>query len=71
MVEACKLGLMVRYQSTKDQSYKSALRERWDLIVVAGGDGTVAKVARRLRYRKAPIIVLPVGTANNIARQTI
>jgi diacylglycerol kinase family enzyme len=28
----------------------------------------VAKVARRLRYRRSPIIILPTGTANNIAR---
>lgn len=68
IVEACKSGLLVRYQSTKDPEYKKALRERWDLVVVAGGDGTVAKVARRLRYRRSPIIILPTGTANNIAR---
>jgi diacylglycerol kinase (ATP) len=68
IVEACKLGLLVSYQSTKDPKYKVALLQRWDLIVVAGGDGTVAKVARRLRYRKTPIIILPIGTANNIAR---
>jgi diacylglycerol kinase family enzyme len=68
IVEACKLGLLVSYQSTKDPRHKAALLQRWDLIVVAGGDGTVAKVARRLRYRKTPIIILPIGTANNIAR---
>jgi diacylglycerol kinase (ATP) len=40
--------------------------------LVAGGDGTVAKVARCLIDRniahRIPITVLPVGTANNIAR---
>ena len=59
---------MVSYQSTKDPKYKQTLRKRWDLVIVAGGDGTVAKVARRLRYRRTPIIVVPIGTANNIAR---
>jgi diacylglycerol kinase family enzyme len=59
---------MVSYQSTKDPQYKQTLRKRWDLVIVAGGDGTVAKVARRLRYRRTPIIVVPIGTANNIAR---
>ena len=68
IVDTCKLGLLVRYQSTKEATYKKALRRRWDLVIVAGGDGTVSKVARRLRYRKTPIIILPTGTANNIAR---
>jgi diacylglycerol kinase family enzyme len=39
-----------------------------DLIAVAGGDGTVGKVARRLIGRGIPIAVLPMGTANNISR---
>lgn len=68
IVDACKLGLLVRYQSTKEATYRKALRRRWDLVIVAGGDGTVSKVARRLRYRKTPIIILSTGTANNIAR---
>jgi diacylglycerol kinase (ATP) len=42
------------------------------VVLVAGGDGTVAKVARCLVDRDAahriPIAILPVGTANNIAR---
>jgi diacylglycerol kinase (ATP) len=59
---------MVSYESTKDPNYKERLRQRWDLVIAAGGDGTVAKVARRLRYRRTPIIILPIGTANNIAR---
>ena len=37
---------------------------------MAGGDGTVAKVARRLvkSRSKIPMSVLPLGTANNVAR---
>jgi diacylglycerol kinase (ATP) len=35
---------------------------------VAGGDGTVGKSVRWLRHRKTPIAILPLGTANNIAR---
>ena len=37
-------------------------------MVVAGGDGTVGKVARSLVGSRIPIAVLPMGTANNIAR---
>src|SRR5699024_769565 len=36
------------YQSTKDNSWKDVLKRQWDLVVVAGGDGTVAKTARLL-----------------------
>ena len=39
-----------------------------DVVVAAGGDGTVAKVAIALRGRGVPMAVLPRGTANNIAR---
>lgn len=39
-----------------------------DLVVAAGGDGTVAAAARVLAGGKLPLAILPLGTANNIAR---
>jgi diacylglycerol kinase family enzyme len=39
-----------------------------DLVVAAGGDGTVATAARVLTGRKIPLAILPLGTANNIAK---
>lgn len=39
-----------------------------DLVVAAGGDGTVATAARVLTGRNIPLAILPLGTANNIAR---
>lgn len=65
-LEAC--GCTVTYCSKEDDDYKEALAQGWDLIAVAGGDGTVAKVARGLRDRSTPIAILPTGTANNVAR---
>ncbi|MEZ5289166.1 MAG: diacylglycerol kinase family protein [Vicinamibacterales bacterium] len=38
-----------------------------DVVVAAGGDGTVASVARAVAGRSIPLAVLPLGTANNIA----
>jgi diacylglycerol kinase family enzyme len=61
-------GHDVRYQSSKEDGWKRTLKKPADLIVVAGGDGTVAKVTRRMVGRGIPVGVLPAGTANNIAR---
>ena len=54
------------YQSTKEP-FVETLREPADLVVIAGGDGTVSKVTAHLHERGLPIAVLPVGTANNIS----
>jgi diacylglycerol kinase family enzyme len=61
-------GHKVRYQSAKDGEWKRSLKKPADLVVVAGGDGTVGKVTRRLVGRGVPVALLPSGTANNIAR---
>jgi len=61
-------GHGVRYQSAKEDGWKKALKKPADLVVIAGGDGTVGKVARRMVGRGIPLSVLPSGTANNIAR---
>jgi diacylglycerol kinase (ATP) len=58
----------VAYQSTKEASFAYALRDPSDLIVVAGGDGTVLKVIEKLPDRSRPLAILPLGGANNIAR---
>jgi diacylglycerol kinase (ATP) len=44
------------------------LREGVDLIVVAGGDGTVREVASSLVGKTVPLLVIPLGTFNNFAR---
>jgi diacylglycerol kinase (ATP) len=61
-------GYTVTYSSTKGGDYKTALRKHTDLIVVAGGDGAVARIIRNLADRTVPIAILPLGAANNIAR---
>lgn len=39
-----------------------------DLVVVAGGDGTVGRAACELPGWQVPLSILPLGTANNTAR---
>jgi Sphingosine kinase and enzymes related to eukaryotic diacylglycerol kinase len=66
------LQLECRYFSTKEEGWEE-FEPGTDLLIVAGGDGTVRKVARALLNRKQidkklPIALLPFGTANNIAK---
>lgn len=65
-------GYACSYSSTKKKGWEKIGPEH-DFIVLAGGDGTVRKVAgelldRRLIDKRLPIGLLPLGTANNIAR---
>jgi diacylglycerol kinase (ATP) len=70
-------GYKCSYLSTKkkgwEMDWEKIESRKVDFIVVAGGDGTVRKLAhelleRRLIDKKLPIALLPLGTANNIAK---
>jgi diacylglycerol kinase (ATP) len=61
-------GLKATLVSTKDKKFVETLAEPTDIVVAAGGDGTVARVIRHLPDRDIPIAILPLGGANNIAR---
>jgi len=68
MVALLRAGHQATYQSTKEGSFKRALKKPADLVLAAGGDGTVAEVASALIDSGIPMSVLPLGTANNLAR---
>jgi len=61
-------GLSTTYCSSKADDVEAALAQPADIVIVAGGDGTIGEVARKLPDRKTLIGILPLGTANNIAR---
>jgi diacylglycerol kinase (ATP) len=42
--------------------------EDGDVVIAAGGDGTVGQVARELVGTGVPMVIVPLGTANNLAR---
>ena len=63
----------VNYISTEEEDWEHFERNKSDLIFLAGGDGTVHKLATVLlnsKYQdsRTPIHILPLGTANNIAK---
>jgi diacylglycerol kinase family enzyme len=69
LLAACKLaGMKATYYSTKADDITKALRKPADLVVAAGGDGTVAKIACAMLHRKVPFAIVPLGNANNVAR---
>jgi diacylglycerol kinase (ATP) len=61
-------GYDVLYVSTKEEGWESAFRSQIDRAVVAGGDGTVSRVAPWLSATGIPFCILPLGTANNCAK---
>lgn len=62
-------GFSTRCMSIEDDAFKAALAEGdMEIVIVAGSDGTIAKVVRHFPNRKVRLAVLPTGTANNVAR---
>jgi diacylglycerol kinase family enzyme len=56
------------YQSIKERAWEKAFQRPVDLVIAAGGDGTVHKTAWQLMDSGIPLAILPLGTANNLAR---
>src|SRR5688572_22103674 len=60
-------GYRTTYRRIGEDGWPECLLPPTELVVVAGGDGTVTAVALQLAGRGVPMAVLPTGTANNIA----
>ncbi|WP_337186847.1 diacylglycerol kinase family protein [Phenylobacterium sp.] len=60
-------GFDVAYCSHRDEDLGAALARGFDLVVAAGGDGTVADVVSGLEDVEIPVGILPLGGSNNIA----
>jgi diacylglycerol kinase family enzyme len=62
-------GYEVDYRPTScEEDLDEVLEDVEDLVIAAGGDGTVRSVALRLIDRDVKLSILPMGRANNIAR---
>lgn len=55
-------------KTERAEDIAGVLPENGDPVVVMGGDGTVRAVIHALHGRPNPLIILPGGSANNIAR---
>jgi len=60
-------GAKIVAQNCKEEGYEKVFDLKFDLILIAGGDGTVEKILIQLRKATVPIAILPYGNANNIA----
>ena len=60
-VEACDVQSL-------DRQIQIAIHSGADRVVVAGGDGTVAKAASVLVGKKTALAVVPGGTLNHFAK---
>ena len=60
-------GHRVRHRSSKGR-WRDLLQDSGKLLVAAGGDGTVRKVALAAADTGRPFAILPAGTANNVAK---
>jgi diacylglycerol kinase (ATP) len=66
-------GFECSYSSTKKEINEKSIPDGTDIVAVAGGDGTVRKIAEfycsgSMLSRRHPLGLLPWGTANNIAK---
>jgi diacylglycerol kinase (ATP) len=57
----------VETEQAAPEIIRRALLSRPDVVVVAGGDGTVRLVASELIGTEIPLAIIPIGTFNNLA----
>jgi len=62
-VKRCELGAV----PDLDEQLGRLLPQR-DRVIVAGGDGTVSMVAAKVMAIRVPLGIIPLGTANDLAR---
>ncbi len=66
--ELAEAGYEASLQSTRKKGVEKTLEDPGELVGVAGGDGSIKKVALALAGSGVPMAILPIGTANNIAK---
>lgn len=59
---------VAKFSKNEREAFAAELVKQPDLLVMAGGDGTVGILLDYVAAIRCPIAVLPFGTSNNIAR---
>jgi diacylglycerol kinase family enzyme len=59
----------IREDEDVTQVTREEMGEAWDVVVAAGGDGTVSGVAQAAGEAGVPVLIAPMGTANMLAVQ--
>ncbi|MBV9354863.1 MAG: hypothetical protein JO023_04990 [Chloroflexi bacterium] len=57
----------LRKKQARQETRVAATSGNYDLVIAAGGDGTVEAVARGLLETRLPLGIVPLGTFNNVA----
>jgi diacylglycerol kinase (ATP) len=60
--------LKLRKSQARKQARSAARKGRYDLVIAAGGDGTVESIASGLIDTSTPLGIIPLGTYNNVAK---
>lgn len=70
LLEASGFQVTIQESSSADECARELERrcEDLDLVIVAGGDGTISSAAAALYRHNMPLAILPLGTANDLAR---
>jgi len=72
LAELAKRQIQVIHEPDRSPSHYTALIQQYekqvDALVVGGGDGTVSLCLQGLMATQLPMAVIPLGTANNLAR---
>ncbi len=55
-------------QTTMTEFAEAAVKDSFDIVIAAGGDGTISAVATKLVGTKSALGIIPMGTRNNFAK---
>jgi diacylglycerol kinase (ATP) len=61
------VDVKLRKKQARQETRDAATSGDYDLVIAAGGDGTVEAVARGLLDTQVPLGIIPLGTFNNVA----